>query len=138
MIPVQCIFNVQCHENEPYNDKNCDVFNIRIRIILNLEWTRNCSAQHSLVSNAVVCPSVSRRGMGSVADFKPPTMSDLPIPQGAWKDAHSAKQRKNNLHLVSGLLVSGGTLAFVSFVWCTQKLLPLFTKKLNIHNILHY
>lgn len=66
-----------------------------------------------LSARNAVKATVSRRGMGSVADFKPPTMSDLPIPQGAWKDAHSAKQRKNNLHLVSGLLVSGGTLAFL-------------------------
>ncbi|KAK8407398.1 hypothetical protein O3P69_002139 [Scylla paramamosain] len=58
--------------------------------------------------------TVSRRGMGSVADFKPPTMSELPIPQGAWKDAYNAKQRKNNLHLISGILVAGGTLAFLA------------------------
>ncbi|MPC16603.1 hypothetical protein E2C01_009432 [Portunus trituberculatus] len=69
-----------------------------------------------LSARNAVKATVSRRGMGSVTDFKPPTMSELPVPQGAWKDAHNAKQRKNNLHLISGVLVAGGTLSFVSFV----------------------
>ncbi len=53
-----------------------------------------------------------RRGMAYVADLKPSTMSDLPVPQGSWKEAHALKQRKYNLQLVGGILFAGGTIAF--------------------------
>lgn len=52
--------------------------------------------------------------MAQVTDYKPPTMSDMPVPQGSWKEHYGQKQRKNNLQLVAGILFTGGTLAFVS------------------------
>lgn len=52
--------------------------------------------------------------MGSVTDYKPPTMNDLPVPQGSWQDAYSARQRKYNLQLLTGIAVLGGTLTYVS------------------------
>ncbi|KAK4296110.1 hypothetical protein Pmani_031372 [Petrolisthes manimaculis] len=56
------------------------------------------------------CPP--RRGMAYVAEFKPPTLNDLPVPQGSWRDTYNQRQRKYNLQLVGGLLFTGGTLAF--------------------------
>ncbi|XP_063603542.1 uncharacterized protein LOC134779367 [Penaeus indicus] len=51
------------------------------------------------------------RSMGSVAEYKPPTMSELPVPQGSWSEAHSKKQRMYNLHLLVGVAFTAGTIA---------------------------
>ncbi|KAK3852220.1 hypothetical protein Pcinc_041183 [Petrolisthes cinctipes] len=56
------------------------------------------------------CPP--RRGMAYVAEFKPPTMNDLPVPQGSWREHYNQRQRKNNIHLVAGILFTGATVAY--------------------------
>ncbi|KAJ8879493.1 hypothetical protein PR048_020101 [Dryococelus australis] len=48
------------------------------------------------------------------ATHKQPTMDDLPIPQGSWQAAYDAKQRKYNIHLISGVLIFGITIGVVS------------------------
>ncbi|KAG7160617.1 uncharacterized protein LOC121876320 [Homarus americanus] len=52
------------------------------------------------------------RSVSYVESVKPPTMADLPVPQGSWKEAHSQKQRKNNLQLLGGILIASGTLVY--------------------------
>ncbi|XP_047495217.1 uncharacterized protein LOC125043251 [Penaeus chinensis] len=51
------------------------------------------------------------RSMGSVAEYKPPTMSEMPVPQGSWSEANSKKQRMNNLQLLVGVAFAAGTIA---------------------------
>lgn len=55
-----------------------------------------------------------RRNYASSVPVKQPTMSDLPIPHGSWKEAYSAKQRKYNLHLLAGIVVTAATFVYVS------------------------
>ncbi|KAK3854685.1 hypothetical protein Pcinc_038848 [Petrolisthes cinctipes] len=53
----------------------------------------------------------SKRGYGDVP-FKPPTMSDLPQPQGSWAQHNARIQRKYNLQLAAGVGFSAFTLFF--------------------------
>lgn len=48
------------------------------------------------------------------ADFKPPTMDDLPVPQGSWKTQNDSNQTKYNIHLIGGVTLLTFTLGFVS------------------------
>lgn len=48
------------------------------------------------------------------ADHKPPTMDELPIPEGSWQSQYDSNQRKYNLHLIGGVTILTLTLGFVS------------------------
>ncbi|ODM98427.1 hypothetical protein Ocin01_08253 [Orchesella cincta] len=37
------------------------------------------------------------------ASWYPPTLNELPIPQGSWQAAYDANQRKYNIHLAIGV-----------------------------------
>ncbi|CAL8071556.1 unnamed protein product [Orchesella dallaii] len=37
------------------------------------------------------------------ANWYPPTVNELPIPQGSWQAMHDANQRKYNIHLAIGV-----------------------------------
>merc|ERR1711887_388045 len=72
--------------------------------------------------NAIKAKSMSR-SMGYVTDFKPATMAEYPVPAGCWKATNSARQRKNNLHLLGGIAFFTGTIVvakeseLVDFGW---------------------
>ncbi|XP_046670909.1 uncharacterized protein LOC124360936 [Homalodisca vitripennis] len=54
-----------------------------------------------LVTQSVV--RNARRGHDyAPANFKKPTMDDLPVPSGSWQDHHNAMQAKYNKHLILG------------------------------------
>ncbi|KAK2582055.1 hypothetical protein KPH14_002760 [Odynerus spinipes] len=44
------------------------------------------------------------------ANYKPPSMDDLPLPEGSWQEAYEKKQRTYNMHLIGGILFTVGTL----------------------------
>ncbi|PNF22102.1 hypothetical protein B7P43_G08893 [Cryptotermes secundus] len=48
------------------------------------------------------------------AHYKPPTMDDLPVPQGSWQTQHDSNQTKYNIHLIGGVTLLTFTLGFVS------------------------
>ncbi|XP_053628756.1 uncharacterized protein COX7B [Cherax quadricarinatus] len=50
------------------------------------------------------------RGMAVVTNFKPLTMSDLPVPQGSWKEANTKKQRSHNITLLTGVVIALATI----------------------------
>lgn len=77
------------------------------------------------------------RSMGSVAEFKPPTMNELPIPQGSWSEAYSKKQRMYNLHLLAGVAFTAGTVVAVSIIDLRINPLDLMAHFLGIADILH-
>ncbi|XP_050726642.1 apoptosis-inducing factor 1, mitochondrial-like isoform X2 [Eriocheir sinensis] len=64
----------------------------------------------------------SSREYGNVP-FKPPTMNDLPQPQGSWTQRYERLQRRYNLQLAAGIGVATFTLFFVK----QSGLLPLAT-----------
>ncbi|XP_054271886.1 uncharacterized protein LOC128992364 [Macrosteles quadrilineatus] len=39
----------------------------------------------------------------AIANFKKPTMDDLPVPSGSWQEHHSQMQAKYNRHLILGV-----------------------------------
>ncbi|XP_050727617.1 uncharacterized protein LOC127004175 [Eriocheir sinensis] len=66
-----------------------------------------------LAARNAVKARAPRRSMGYVTDYKPPSMADLPVPQGSWQDAYSAKQRTYNLQLLAGVVTLGGTMGYL-------------------------
>ncbi|XP_023718841.1 uncharacterized protein LOC111870627 [Cryptotermes secundus] len=48
------------------------------------------------------------------AHYKPPTMDDLPVPQGSWQTQHDSNQTKYNIHLIGGVTLLTFTLGFVA------------------------
>lgn len=77
------------------------------------------------------------RSMGSVAEFKPPTMSELPVPHGSWSEAYSKKQRMYNLHLLAGIAFSAGTIVAVSITDLRINSLDLMGHFLSLTHIFH-
>jgi hypothetical protein len=55
------------------------------------------------------------------AHYKPPTMDELPVPQGSWKAQHDANQARYNIHLIGGVTILAVTVGYVSicflFMW---------------------
>ncbi|KAB7504326.1 hypothetical protein Anas_04117 [Armadillidium nasatum] len=51
----------------------------------------------------------------NVANFKRPTMAELPVPQGSWEQWYNARQRQNN-----GLLIGGAVALVGTFTVFTQ------------------
>ncbi|CAH2084342.1 unnamed protein product [Euphydryas editha] len=43
-------------------------------------------------------------------DFKPPTMDELPVPQGSWQAQYDANQRRYNSILLLGIAFSVGSI----------------------------
>lgn len=60
--------------------------------------------------------------MAKVINYKPPTMNELPVPQGSWQDANSARQKRYNLQLLAGIASIVATVGYVSCFhhheWC--------------------
>lgn len=48
------------------------------------------------------------------AHHKPPTMDDLPVPQGSWKAQHDANQARYNIHLIGGITFLAVTVGFIA------------------------
>ncbi|KAK7073141.1 Apoptosis-inducing factor 1, mitochondrial [Halocaridina rubra] len=79
-----------------------------------------CGARFSQVSQPALraVRHVRSRGVNrvrSVRDYgnlpyKPPTMNDLPTPQGSWEKSYQKLQRRNNMHLAVGVGFSAFTL----------------------------
>ncbi|XP_033220482.1 uncharacterized protein LOC117175055 [Belonocnema kinseyi] len=55
---------------------------------------------------------------GPPVDFKPPTMNELPVPQGSWQADYNRRQTAYNLQLAAGLILITGT---ISFIVCSDK-----------------
>jgi hypothetical protein len=49
------------------------------------------------------------------AHHKPPTMDDLPVPQGSWKAQNDSYQARYNMQLIGGITLLTFTVGFVSF-----------------------
>jgi len=49
------------------------------------------------------------------AHWFPPTLNELPVPQGSWQAQYDAQQKKYNMHLIGGLSFFLVTLGFVSY-----------------------
>ncbi|XP_077294913.1 cytochrome c oxidase subunit 7B [Arctopsyche grandis] len=47
---------------------------------------------------------------GKHSDFKAPSMDELPVPAGSWSDAFAARQRRNNLTLIGGIIFAGASI----------------------------
>ncbi|CAG0915726.1 unnamed protein product [Notodromas monacha] len=45
----------------------------------------------------------SVRMMAAVQNFKPPTMDEIPIPQGSWSEQQKKRDTFNNLVLLGGI-----------------------------------
>lgn len=50
-------------------------------------------------------------------NYKPPSMDDLPVPQGSWQQAHNKKQASYNLQLAACLAFTVLTLVVVSRIF---------------------
>ncbi|KAG8335408.1 hypothetical protein J6590_069210 [Homalodisca vitripennis] len=75
---------------------------------------------HALFSVTVV--RNARRGHDyAPANFKKPTMDDLPVPSGSWQDHHNAMQAKYNKHLILGTGFFVVTLIVVSIIYFISK-----------------
>ncbi|PSN29558.1 hypothetical protein C0J52_22668 [Blattella germanica] len=48
------------------------------------------------------------------AHYKPPSMDDLPVPQGSWKADYESRQRKYNLQFIVGVSFLTFTVGFMS------------------------
>ncbi|XP_069695402.1 uncharacterized protein COX7B [Periplaneta americana] len=48
------------------------------------------------------------------ANYKEPSMDELPIPQGSWQSQNNSNQTKYNLHLLIGVSFLTLTLGFVA------------------------
>jgi hypothetical protein len=48
------------------------------------------------------------------AHYKPPTMNDLPVPQGSWQSQYNSNQTKYTIHLIGGVTLLTFTVGFVS------------------------
>lgn len=48
------------------------------------------------------------------AHHKPPTMDDLPVPQGSWKAQNDANQMRYNMQLIGGVTFLALTVGYVS------------------------
>lgn len=46
----------------------------------------------------------SSHDYGVPANFKRPTMDDLPVPNGSWQENFQVKQAKYNRHLIVGIV----------------------------------
>lgn len=55
----------------------------------------------------------TRSASSKVVDFKPPTVNELPIPQGSWKDHYDARQKIYNAQLITGIAVLVGTITYI-------------------------
>ncbi|EZA61213.1 hypothetical protein DMN91_004816 [Ooceraea biroi] len=47
------------------------------------------------------------------ADLRRPTINDIPVPHGSWKEHYDARQKVYNAQLIAGITVLVGTLLFV-------------------------
>ncbi|XP_026465431.1 uncharacterized protein LOC113368082 [Ctenocephalides felis] len=50
------------------------------------------------------CRNSSYGHHGPPADYVPPSMNELPTPQGSWQAKHDARQRKYNATLLAGVV----------------------------------
>lgn len=48
------------------------------------------------------------------AHHRPPTMDDLPVPQGSWKAQNDAYQTRYNMQLIGGITFLALTVGYVS------------------------
>jgi len=48
------------------------------------------------------------------AHHRPPTMDDLPVPQGSWKAQNDATQMRYNMQFIGGITFLAVTVGFVS------------------------
>merc|ERR1712002_617529 len=67
-------------------------------------------ARTALSARTLTRTKPASRSMGYVAEFKHSNMSEMPVPKGAWKEAHSKKNTRYNLHLLGGLAFFSGTI----------------------------
>lgn len=51
---------------------------------------------------------------GPPVDFKPPSMNELPVPQGSWQADYNRRQGAYNLQLAAGVIILTSTISFVS------------------------
>lgn len=61
--------------------------------------------------------------------FKPPTMDELPVPQGSWQAQYDANQRRYNSILLFGIAFSVSTIIIVSY----ENMIYIFCKHLLLH-----
>ncbi|OAD55911.1 hypothetical protein WN48_04161 [Eufriesea mexicana] len=45
-------------------------------------------------------------------NVKPPSMDEIPVPNGSWQESHAKLQRKYNLQLIAGIVIFIGTIAY--------------------------
>ncbi|CAH0719738.1 unnamed protein product, partial [Brenthis ino] len=57
-----------------------------------------------------VIQQFARRYHGEHGSFKPPSMDELPVPQGSWQAQYDANQRRYNSILLFGIAFSVGSI----------------------------
>merc|ERR1712042_62368 len=64
----------------------------------------------ALVARNIAKNKAQTRSMGdAVSHYKAPSMNEMPIPAGSWKEANAKLQRKQNLSLLAGVVFTAGT-----------------------------
>lgn len=72
---------------------------------------------------------------GPPADYRQPTMDDIPVPCGSWKENYENNQRKYNVQLVFGSGFFVLTLIVVRFKIDVIVLILILSKVLSFYHI---
>lgn len=89
-------------------------FKYMIQRLFNVpDYTNNYLIDLTSIFNIITHAHIARRYHGEHGHFKPPSMDELPVPQGSWQAQYDANQRRYNSILLFGIAFTAGSIIIV-------------------------